>query len=72
MTGWLNEVDTRVDSVINNIDTVDLVLSIEIRVESLLDIVDDWAPGLIVVNKVAESRRVNDGETQPNTVLLNI
>jgi len=44
MTRWLNEVQTSVDTVVNNFLTVDPVLIFQILVESRLDVFNDWSP----------------------------
>lgn len=72
MTSRLNEVDTGVDTVVDNVHAVDLVLGIQVSIEALLDVLDDWAPGVIVVDKVTKAGGVNDSQAQANTVLLNI
>lgn len=68
----LDEEDTGVNSVVNNVHSVDLVLSIEVGIETLLNVVDNGAPRLIVVNEVAKAGGVNDSQAQANTGLLNI
>lgn len=68
----LDEEDASVDAVVNDIDTVNLVLSIEIGVKALLNVVDNGAPGLIVVDEVTETWGVDHGEAEAHTSLLNI
>ena len=72
MASWLNKVHTGVNSVVNDVHSVDLVLGIQVGIEALLDVVYNWSPGLIVVDKVTESGGINNSQTQTNTVLLNI
>jgi hypothetical protein len=72
VTGRLDEENTSMDSVVDNVHAVDLVLSIQVRVESLLNVVDDRAPGLIVVDEVTETGCVNNGEAKTNTGLLDV
>lgn len=72
VTGGLDEEDTGVNSVVNNVHAVDLVLGIEVGVESLLNVVDDGSPRLVVVDEVAESRSVNNGQAETDTGLLNV
>jgi hypothetical protein len=50
-----------VDTVINDVRTVDLVFSLEVSIVSLLDVLHNWAPGIVVVDKVAESGGVDNG-----------
>jgi hypothetical protein len=72
VTGGLNEVHAGMDAVVDNVHAVDLVLGIEISIEALLDVLDDGAPGLVVVDKVTKSRSIDDVQSQTNTVLLNV
>ena len=72
VASWLKEVDTSVHTIINNVHAVNLVLGIEVRIESLLDVVNNWSPGLVVVDEVSETWGVNDGKAKTDTVLLNI
>lgn len=68
----LNEVDTGVDAVVDNVHAVDLVLGIEVGIEALLDVLGDWAPGVVVVHEVAEAGGVDHSQAQANSVLFDI
>ena len=72
VTSGLDEVDTCMDAVVNDVHAVDLVLGVQVCIEALLDVLNDWAPGVIVVDKVSETGSVNDSQAQANSVLLNI
>lgn len=72
VASWLEEVDASVDAVVNDVHAVDLVLGIEVGVEALLDVIDDWSPGLVVVDEVPESRGINNSQAKTDAVLLNI
>ena len=72
VASWLEEVDASVDAVVNDVHAVDLVLGIEVGVEALLDVIDDWSPGLVVVDEVSESRGINNSQAKTDAVLLNI
>lgn len=72
VAGRLDEEDTRVDAVVHNVHPVDLVLGIQVSIEALLDVIRDWPPGLVVVDKVAETRGINNSQAQANTGFLNI
>lgn len=72
MASGLDEEDTSVDTVVNDVHAVDLVLSVQVCIEALLDVVRDWSPRLIVVDKVTEARRVNNGQTKANASLLDV
>ena len=72
VTRGLDEIDAGVDPVVDNVHSVDFVLSVEICIKTLLDVLDDWTPGLCVVHKVSKARRVNHGESQTHAILLNV
>lgn len=72
VAGWLDEVNTSVNAVVDNVHAVDLVLSVEVGIEALLNVFHNWAPRFRVVYKVTEARCVDDGESQTDTVLLNV
>lgn len=72
VTSWLDEVNTGMHSVVNNVHPVDLVLSVKVGIESGVDIVNNWPPGLIVVHEVSKTRGINNGQTEANAVLLDI
>ena len=75
MASGLDEVDDGVDAVVDNVHAVDLVLGLEVGVETLLDVLDNGIPGLIVVNEVAKARSVNEqvllivDQSWPDTVV---
>jgi hypothetical protein len=62
MTGWLDEVHTGVDSVVNDVHTVDFVLGVEVGIEALLNVVHNWSPGLIVVDEITETWGINNSQ----------
>lgn len=68
----LDEEDASVDSVVNNVHAVDLVLGIEVSVEALLNVVGDGAPRLVVVDKVTESGGVDNSQAKADAGLLNV
>ena len=68
----LNEKDASVDAVVDNVHTIDVVLGIQVSIETLLNVVDNGAPRLVVVDKVAESRSVDDSQAKTDTGLLDI
>ena len=72
VTGRLDEVDARVDAIVDDVHTIDLVLGVEIDVEPLIDVVDDGTPGLIVVDEITETGRVDDGQPKTDAVLLDV
>jgi len=72
VAGGLDEEDAGMDAVVNNVHAVDLVLGIEVGVKALLDVVDDGAPRLVVVDEVAEARGINNGQAETHAGLLNV
>jgi hypothetical protein len=72
VTSRLDEVDASMYAVVNNVYTVDLVLRVEISIETLFNVLNYWAPRDIVVDKVTETGSVNDGQSKADAVLFNI
>ncbi len=72
VAGGLDEEDAGMDAVVNNVHAVDLVLGIEVGVEALLNVVDNGAPRLVVVDEVTEAGGVNDSQAQTHACLLNV
>ena len=72
VSGRLNEVDTGMHTVVNNVHAVDLVLSIKVCIKSLLDVLDDWPPRVVVVHEVTKARGIYNGQSKANSILLNI
>ncbi len=68
----LDEVDTSVDTVVDNVAAVNLVLSLEVGVETLLDVLDNRAPRVVVVDKITEARGIDDAQAETDTVLLDV
>ncbi len=72
MTCGLDEVHTRVDAVVHNVHAVDLVLRLQVGIESLLNVLHDGPPRLIVVDEITEAWRIDDCQSQADPVLLDI
>lgn len=72
VAGGLDEVDTGVDTVVNNVSAVDLVLSLQVGIVSLLNVLYNRAPRIVVVHEITESRGVNHGQAKTNAVLFNV
>ena len=68
----LDEVNTGVDTVVHNVHPVDLVLGIQVGVVSLLNVVDNRSPRLVIVHKVTETGRVNNGQAKTDAGFLDI
>lgn len=58
----LDEVYTCVDTVIDNIHPVNLVLGVEVGIKPLLDVLNDGLPGIIIIDKVTEAWGINHGK----------
>lgn len=72
VTSGLNEVHTGMDTVVDNVHAVDLVLGIKISIEALLDVLDNGAPGFVVVDEVTETRSVDNIQSETYAILLNV
>lgn len=68
----LDEVDACMHSVVDYVHAIDLVLCFEVGIEALFDVLHDWSPRVIVVDKVPKARGVDDGQAQANPVLFDI
>lgn len=68
----LNEVDTRMNAVIDNVHSVDLVLGLKICVESLFNVLNDRTPGVIVVDEVTKAGGIDDCQSESDSVLFNV
>ena len=44
VSSGLNEVNTSMDAVVNNVHTIDLIFSIKVSIKALFDIINNWAP----------------------------
>ena len=56
MTGGLNEVDASVNPVVDELDSVDPVLLLEVSVEPSFDVVDDGLPAMRTSTSTDEGR----------------
>lgn len=72
MSCRLDEIYTCVYTVIHDVHAVDLVFGVEIGIEARFDVLDDWAPRIIIVDKVTESRGIHHGQTQADAILFNV
>lgn len=68
----LDKVDTCMHTVVHNVHPVDLVLGIKVCVEARLNVLNDWAPGVVIVYKVSEAGSVDHGQSQTHSALLDI
>lgn len=68
----LDEVNTSMDTVVNNVHAVDLVLSFKVSVVSLLDVFDNRSPRVIVVDKVTKSGGINNSQAKTDSILFDI
>jgi len=88
VTRRLNKIQAGVDAVVNDFLTVDLVFVVQILVKSGLNVLNNWSPTrdvsegkrrgeanrlpLIIVHEITETRGINNGQTEANTILLNV
>lgn len=68
----LDEEDAGVDAVVHNVHAVDLVLSIQVSIEALLNVVRDRPPRLVIVDKVSKPRGIHHSQAQADASLLNV
>lgn len=68
----LDEVDTGVHTVVNNVHPVNPVLRLEISIEALLNVLDNRAPRVIVVDEVTETRSVHHGQAETDAILFDV
>lgn len=72
MARWLDEVQTCVDTVVNHLLPVHPVFLLEVRIKAGLDVLHDRLPALVVVDEVAKTRGVDDGQAETDAALLNV
>lgn len=72
MTRGLDKVHAGMDSIIDNVHAIDLVFGIEVGIKTLLNVLDDGAPGIVIVDKVSESGCINDRQSQADAILFDI
>jgi hypothetical protein len=72
VASWLDEVNACMYAVVHNVDTVDLVLGVEIGIKALFNVLNYRAPRYVIVDKVSESRSVDDGQTETHAVFFDI
>ena len=68
----LDEEDAGMDTVVHDVHAVDLILRIKVGIVTLLNVVDNGPPRLVVVHEVAEAGCVDDGQTETDTGFLDI
>lgn len=63
VASWLDEVHTSMDAVVNDVHAVDLVLGIQVGIESLLNVINNWPPRLVIVDKVTKAWGIDHCQT---------
>jgi len=58
----LDEKHASMNTVVNNVHAVDFVFGVEVRIVTLLDVVDDGPPRLIVVHEISEAGGINHSQ----------
>ena len=72
VAGGLDEEDAGMDAVVDDVHAVNLVLSVEVGIETLLNVLNNGPPRLVVVDKVTEAGGVDNGQAQTDASLLNV
>lgn len=72
MACGLDKVHTGMNSVVHDIHAIHLILSVQIGIITLFDILDNRLPGLVIIDKVTEAGRIDYSETQSDTVLFDV
>jgi hypothetical protein len=72
VAGGLDEIDTGVNTVIDDVCAVNLVLCLQVGIVSLLDVLNDRAPRVIVVDKITEAGSVDHSQAKTNAILFDI
>lgn len=72
MTGRLDEINACMDSVVDNVHSVHFILGLKVGIESLLNVFDNWPPGVVVVDEISKARCINDCQTQPDSIFLDV
>ena len=68
----LNEEDAGMNAVVHDVHAVDLILRVEVSIVTLLNVVDNGPPRLIVVHEIAEAGSVDDGQAETDTGFLDV
>ena len=68
----LDEVHASMNSVIHDVHSVDFVLSFQVGIESLFDVLHNWSPRVVIVDEVSKAWRINDGQAQANQIFFDI
>lgn len=59
-------------SIVHQLCTIHSILLLEVGIKSRLDVVHDWLPAVIIVDKVSKTGRVNNSQTKTDSVFDNI
>jgi len=68
----LDEVDAGMNTVIHDVHAVDLVLGLEVCVKSLLNVLNDRSPGVVVVDEVTEAGCVDHGQSESDAIFFDV
>lgn len=69
VSGGADEIQAGMNTEINLINTARLLLLQHVRFMLVVQELDDWHPGIAVVDIISEARCVNDGETNYSQLL---
>ena len=68
----LDEINARMYAVVHNVHAVDLVLSVQVCVETLFNVLDNWTPGSIVIDEISKAWRIHNSQSKADTILLDV
>ena len=68
----LDKIYACVNTGIENVSSVDLVLRIKICIVAMFDVLNDWSPRVFVVDKFTKARSIDNGQPKAYSILLNI
>ena len=72
MASGLNEEYDSVDTIVHDVHAVHLVLLVKVGIKTLLNVLNNGIPRLVVVDIVTKTGRVNDSQPQADAVLLDV
>jgi hypothetical protein len=68
----LDEEDHSMDAVVHDVHAVHLLLLVQVSVKPLLNVLNNGLPRFVVVDEVAKTRSVNNGQPQTHTIFLDV
>ena len=59
-------------AVVHDVHPIDLVLGVQVGVKTLLNVFNNRAPRVVVINKVSEARSVHHRQPKANSIFFNV